>query len=68
MNVNPAYMAYTNLGINEDETPVKETNSFGLLSRKGANKPKETMDEPIDRVRSYVKSLRKSRKQSRPFK
>lgn len=28
MNVNPAYMAYTNLGINEDEAPVEQTKKF----------------------------------------
>ncbi|WP_347851743.1 hypothetical protein [Planktomarina sp.] len=63
MDVNPAYMAYTNLGIKEDEAPVEQTKSFGLLSRNGNNNPKETKNEPIDRIRSYVKSLRKARKQ-----
>ena len=63
MDVNPAYMAYTNLGIKEDKAPVEQTKSFGLLSRNGNNNSKETMNEPIDRIRSYVKSLRKARKQ-----
>ena len=63
MNVNPAYMAYTNLGINEDEAPVEQTKSFGLLSRNGNSKSNDTKNEPIDRVRSYVTSLRKARKQ-----
>ena len=63
MNVNPAYMAYTNLGIKEDEAPIEQTKSFGLLSRNGNSKSSETKNEPIDRVRSYVTSLRKARKQ-----
>jgi len=63
MDVNPAYMAYTNLGIKEDEAPVEQTKSFGLLSRNGNSKSNETKNEPIDRVRSYVTSLRKARKQ-----
>jgi len=63
MNVNPAYMAYTNLGINEDEAPVEQTKSFGLLSRNGNGKSNDTKDEPIDRVRGYVTALRKARKQ-----
>jgi hypothetical protein len=63
MDVNPAYMAYTNLGIKEDEAPVEQTKSFGLLSRNGNSKSNDTKNEPIDRVRSYVTSLRKARKQ-----
>jgi len=63
MDVNPAYIAYTNLGIKEDEAPVEQTKSFGLLSRNGNSKSNETKNEPIDRVRSYVTSLRKARKQ-----
>jgi hypothetical protein len=63
MDVNPAYMAYTNLGIKEDEAPVEQTKSFGLLSRKGNSKDNDTKNEPIDRVRGYVTSLRKARKQ-----
>ncbi len=63
MDVNPAYMAYTNLGIKEDEAPVEQTKSFGLLSRNGNSESNDTKNEPIDRVRSYVTSLRKARKQ-----
>ncbi len=63
MDVNPAYMAYTNLGIKEDEAPVKQTKSFGLLSRNGNSKSNDTKNEPLDRVRGYVTSLRKARKQ-----
>lgn len=63
MDVNPAYMAYTNLGIKEDKAPVEQTKSFGLLSRNGNSKSNDTKNEPIDRVRSYVTSLRKARKQ-----
>lgn len=63
MDVNPAYMAYTNLGIKEDKAPVEQTKSFGLLSRNGNSKSNDIKNEPIDRVRSYVTSLRKARKQ-----
>ena len=63
MDVNPAYMAYTNLGIKENEAPVEQAKSFGLLSRNGNSKSSEIKNEPIDRVRSYVTSLRKARKQ-----
>ena len=63
MDVNPAYMAYTNLGIKEEEAPVKQTKSFGLLSRNGNSKSNDTKNEPLDRVRGYVTSLRKAGKQ-----
>ena len=63
MDVNPAYRAYTNLGITENRMPKKEKKSFGLLSRGDATKTKETSDQPLDRVREYVMSIREPRKQ-----
>jgi len=36
---------------------------MGLLSRKREAEPKEKSNEPIDRVRDYVTSIRKKRKQ-----
>jgi hypothetical protein len=62
MNVNPAYTAYTNLGIKEDDKPVAKEKSFGLLSRYSSPK-QATPSEPIDRIRKYVTNLRKARKQ-----
>jgi|TARA_R110000744_G_scaffold5674_1_gene20156 ribosome-binding protein aMBF1 (putative translation factor) len=65
MNVNPAAKAYTSLGISDTmEKPKKSSMSTGLLSRN--NKPKagkKTKSEPLDRVRDYVSSIRKARKQ-----
>jgi len=63
MNLNPAITAYTNLGITDNDMPKPETRGFGLLSRNSSMKPKETSNEPRDRVRDYVKSIRQARKQ-----
>lgn len=63
MNLNPAITAYTNLGIIDDNMPKLEAKGFGLLSRNSSMKPKETSNEPRDRVRDYVKSIRQARKQ-----
>ena len=63
MGVNPAYMAYTNLGVVENVTPKKKKKSFGLLSRGDSTKTKESSNEPLDRVRNYVTSIREARKQ-----
>ncbi len=62
MNVNPAYTAYTNLGIKEGDEPVAKEKSFGLLSRDSSPK-QSTPSEPIDRIKKYVTNLRKARKQ-----
>jgi hypothetical protein len=64
MNVNPAAKAYTNLGImDEPETPKKSSMSMGLLSRNSKPETKNKSSEPLDRVRDYVSSIRKARKQ-----
>ena len=65
MNVNPAAKAYTNLGItNEVEAPKKSSMSMGLLSRNSKPKAAENKpNEPKDRVRGYVSSIRNARKQ-----
>jgi len=63
MNLNPAITAYTNLGIADNDMPKPETRGFGLLSRNSSMKPKQTSNEPRDRVRDYVKSIRQARKQ-----
>ena len=58
MNVNPAVTAYTNLNITDAELEEKPKKS-----RKREAEPKEKSNEPIDRVRDYVTSIRKKRKQ-----
>jgi ribosome-binding protein aMBF1 (putative translation factor) len=64
MNVNPAAKAYTNLGImDEPEAPKKSSMNMGLLSRKSKPETKNKSSEPLDRVRDYVSSIRKARKQ-----
>ena len=65
MNVNPAAKAYTSLGISDImEKPKKSSMSTGLLSRNSKPKAgKKTKSEPLDRVRDYVSSIRKARKQ-----
>jgi len=66
MNVNPAVTAYTNLNITDvelEQKPKKSSMGMGLLSRKREAEPKEKSNEPIDRVRDYVTSIRKKRKQ-----
>lgn len=63
MNLNPAITSYTNLGITDSATQKQETKGFGLLSRNSSMKPKQTSNEPRDRVRDYVKSIRQARKQ-----
>jgi len=66
MNINPAVTAYSNLNIADtdlEEMPKKASMGMGLLSRKREAEPKENLNEPIDRVRDYVTSIRKKRKQ-----
>lgn len=66
MDINPAVRSYMNLGITEDEvteSPKKSSMGLGLLSRTRSDKPKEQLTEPKDRVRKYVNSIRKKRKQ-----
>ena len=63
MDINPAYKAYTNLGITEDTLETKPNKGMGLLSPIGMSKPKEELNEPRDRVRQYVARIRKARKQ-----
>tara|TARA_R110002096_G_scaffold403846_1_gene601491 strand:- start:194 stop:409 length:216 start_codon:yes stop_codon:yes gene_type:complete len=66
MNINPAVTAYTSLNITDDDVnkkPKKSSTGIGLLSRKREADPKEKSNEPIDRVRDYVISIRKKRKQ-----
>jgi hypothetical protein len=66
MNVNPAAKAYMNLNIADDAdevVPKKSMMGSGLLSRNVKPKPMGTNSEPKDRVRDYVTSIRKARKQ-----
>jgi len=63
MNLNPAITSYTNLGITDNAAQKQETKGFGLLSRNSSMKPKQTSNEPRDRVRNYVQSIRQARKQ-----
>jgi hypothetical protein len=66
MNINPAVTAYSNLNIADtdlEEMPKKSSMGMGLLSRKREAEPKEKSNEPMDRVRDYVTSIRKKRKQ-----
>jgi hypothetical protein len=66
MNINPAVTAYSNLNIADtdlEEMPKKSSMGIGLLSRKRESEAKEKLNEPIDRVRDYVTSIRKKRKQ-----
>ena len=66
MNINPAVTAYTSLNITDDDVnkkPKESSTGIGLLSRKREADPKEKSNEPIDRVRDYVISIRKKRKQ-----
>ena len=66
MDINPAVKAYRNLNIADEEiveAPKKSSMGMGLLSRKREAEPKEKLNEPIDRVRDYVTSIRKKRKQ-----
>ena len=43
--------------------PKKSSMGMGLLSRKRETEAKEKSNEPMDRVRDYVTSIRKKRKQ-----
>lgn len=66
MDINPASKAYTSLNITDDEInkkPKKSSTGIGLLSRKREADPKEKSNEPMGRVRDYVISIRKKRKQ-----
>lgn len=63
MDTNPALRAYINLNVSEEKEPKKASRSFGLLSRSSRMEPKEMPTEPKDRVREYVASIRKARKQ-----
>ncbi len=63
MDLNPAYSAYTNLGITDTDMKDKPSKGMGLLSPMGMSKPKEELNEPRDRVRQYVARIRKARKQ-----
>jgi hypothetical protein len=64
MNTNPALTAYTNLDISDEmEEPKKSSTGSGLLSRSLEPKSMPKSNEPIDRVKDYVTSIRKARKQ-----
>lgn len=66
MNINPAVTAYSNLNIADtdlEEMPKKSSMGTGLLSRNRKAEPKEKSNEPMDRVKDYVASIRKKRKQ-----
>jgi hypothetical protein len=64
MNTNPVLTAYTNLGImDEEENVAKPVASMGLLSRNSQPKETPTANAPLDRVKLYVKDIRKARKQ-----
>jgi ribosome-binding protein aMBF1 (putative translation factor) len=63
MDINPAYKAYTNLGIAEATVETTSNKGMGLLSPMRNNRPKEKSDEPRDRVRQYVARIRKAREQ-----
>ena len=66
MDINPAVKAYTNLNITDEElveTPKKSSMGLGLLSRTRKEEPKNNLNEPRDRVRDYVSTIRKKRKQ-----
>ena len=66
MNVNPAVTAYTNLNITDaelEQKPKKSSMGMGLLSRNSKPKTEKKSSEPLDRVRDYVSSIRKARKQ-----
>ena len=64
MNTNPALTAYTNLDISDEmEKPKKSSTGSGLLSRSLEPKSMPKSNEPIDRVKDYVTSIRKARKQ-----
>tara|TARA_R100000951_G_scaffold54382_1_gene45739 strand:+ start:197 stop:412 length:216 start_codon:yes stop_codon:yes gene_type:complete len=66
MNINPAVTAYSNLNITDaelEDMPKKSSMGTGLLSRNRGAEPKEKSNEPMDRVKDYVASIRKKRKQ-----
>lgn len=64
MNTNPALTAYTNLDISDRmEEPKSISTGSGLLSRSLEPKSMAKSNEPIDRVKDYVTSIRKARKQ-----
>ena len=66
MDINPAVKAYRNLNIADEEiieTPKKSSMGLGLLSRTRKQEPKNNLTEPRDRVRDYVNTIRKKRKQ-----
>lgn len=66
MDINPAVKAYTNLNITDEElveTPKKSSMGLGLLSRTRKEEPKNNLNEPRDRIRDYVSTIRKKRKQ-----
>lgn len=65
MDINPAVKAYTNLNITDEElveTPKKSSMGLGLLSRTRKEEPKNNLNEPRDRVRDYVNTIRKKEK------
>lgn len=63
MNTNPVTKAYTNLGIVEDKEEVKPVMGTGLLSRNIEPKDTPKLNQPLDRVKQYVKNIRNARKQ-----
>ena len=66
MNINPAVTAYSNLNITDaelEDMPKKSSMGLGLLSRTRKQEPKNNLTEPRDRVRDYVNTIRKKRKQ-----
>lgn len=65
MDINPAVKAYTNLKIDDGETPKpkKSNMGMGLLSRdKEPTRVTSGGNEPKDRVQGYVSNIRKARK------
>jgi len=66
MDINPAVKAYMNINIEDkevEETPKKSSMGLGLLSRTRKEEPKNNLNEPRDRIRDYVNTIRKKRKQ-----
>ena len=66
MDINPAVKAYRNLNIADEEiveTPKKSSMGLGLLARTRKQEPNNNLTEPRDRIRDYVNTIRKKRKQ-----
>ena len=63
MDVSPAVKAYMRISALPNNKPKKQNKNLGLLSRSNKKKTKEESNEPIDRVRNYVASMRNAREQ-----